>query len=225
MKFFENVEEYMKNSNMTREEKTAFIKAVAELYEQQVDKEYRRNIRDYRLGAALEIGSAAIPGVAGTKMALKIAPKVIQKTIGRKLVNDTLSGAINSGLSGGVYGFGEGLAENKNPFTNSAQKATEGLIAGGLTSHMIGNINKTSLGNKLQTYGNIDNLSDNVRKSYNQDTRKYYQDYIQSRAINRDGNIDFTRAGVQETLRWNPHQGQNFPYLIDDIKKAKRLPD
>ena len=104
-------------------------------------------------------------------------------------------------------------------------KATEGLITGGLTSQVLGNANKSALGNNLKSYGNIDNLNQEARKNYNKEARKYYQDYIQGTSLNKDGNIDFTRAGIQENLRWNPHQGQNLSGLIDDIKKAQKLPN
>ena len=210
---------------MTKAEKVAFIKAAGDFYRQQVDKEYNNYVRNQRIGAGIEIASAAIPGGAGTKAATKIAPKVIQKTIGRKLTNDITAGALNGAMSGGVYGFGEGIAENKNPLLNSAQKATEGLITGGLTSQVLGNTNKSALGNNLKLYGNIDNLNQEARKNYNKEARKYYQDYIQGTSLNKDGNIDFTRAGIQENLRWNPHQGQNLSGLIDDIKKAQKLPN
>ena len=224
-KFFQTVEEYLKNSNMTKAEKVAFIKAAGDFYRQQVDKEYNNYVRNQQIGAGIEIASAAIPGSAGVKAAAKIAPKVIQKTIGRKLTNDITAGALNGAMSGGVYGFGEGIAENKNPLLNSAQKATEGLITGGLTSQVLGNINKSALGNNLKSYGNIDNLNQEARKNYNKEARKFYQDYVQGISLNKDGNIDFTRAGIQENLRWNPHQGQNLSGLIDDIKKAQKLPN
>lgn len=210
---------------MTKEEKAAFIKAATELYQKQVDNEYRDYVTKQRIGAGLEIASAAIPGGAGAKAASKIVPKVIQKTIGRKLSKDIASGAINGAISGGVYGFGEGLTNDKNPFVNSTQKATEGLVTGGIIGNITGNVQKSSLGNKLQSYGNIDELSQKARKNYNKEARTYYQDYIQSTSINKNGNIDFTRAGVQENLRWNPQQGHNFPNLINDIKNAQKLPN
>ena len=222
--FFKNVQEYIKNSNMTKEEQVAFIKAAGDFYRQQVDREYNNYVRNQRIGAGIEIASALIPGSTGVKAAAKIAPKVIQKTIGRKLTNDITAGALNGAMSGGVYGFGEGIAENKNPLLNSAQKATEGLLTGGLTSQVLGNINKSALSNKLQSYGNIDNLNQEARKNYNKEARKFYQDYIQGISLNKDGNIDFTRAGIQENLRWNPHQAQNLPNLIKDIKNAQKLP-
>ena len=224
-KFFQTVEEYLKNSNMTKEEKVAFIKAAGDFYRQQVDKEYKNYVRNQRIGAGIEIASAAIPGSTGVKAAAKIAPKVIQKTIGRKLTNDIITGALNGAMSGSVYGFGEGIVGNKNPLLNSAQRATEGLITGGIAGNIAGNIHKAAYGNNLRAYGNIDNLDQEARKIYNKEARKFYQDYIQGVSLNKDGNIDFTRAGIQENLRWTPHQGQNLSSLINDIKKAQKLPN
>ena len=133
--------------------------------------------------------------------------------------------ATTTATSGAIYGFGEGIAENKNPLHNSAQRATEGLLAGGVIGNITGNIHKVAFGNKLQTYGNIDNLNQETRKNYNKEARKFYQDYVQGLSLNKDGNIDFTRVGIQENLRWNPHQAQNLSSLIDDIKKAQKLPN
>ena len=223
--FFKNVQEYIKNSNMTKEEKVAFIKAAGDFYKKQVDREYNNYVRNQYVGAGIEIGSALIPGGVGAKAASKLVPKAIQKTIGRKLANDITTGAINGAMSGGIYGFGEGIAENKNPLHNSAQRATEGLLAGGVIGNITGNIHKVAFGNKLQTYGNIDNLNQETRKNYNKEARKFYQDYVQGLSLNKDGNIDFTRVGIQENLRWNPHQAQNLSSLIDDIKKAQKLPN
>ena len=64
-----------------------------------------------------------------------------------------------------------------------------------------------------------------MRKQYSNDSRKFYQDYIQEIQLNKNGNFDFSKRGVQEQLRWNPQQAQNFPELVNDIKNAQRLPD
>ena len=138
--FFKNVQEYIKNSNMTKEEKVAFIKAAGDFYQKQVDREYNNYVRNQYVGAGIEIGSALIPGGVGANAASKLVPKAIQKTIGRKLANDITTGAINGAMSGGIYGFGEGIAENKNPLHNSVQSAAEGLITGGIISTPISKI-------------------------------------------------------------------------------------
>ena len=69
--FFKNVQEYIKNSNMTKEEKVAFIKAAGDFYQKQVDREYNNYVRNQYVGAGIEIASAAIPGSAGVNFAKK----------------------------------------------------------------------------------------------------------------------------------------------------------
>lgn len=65
--FFNGLNEKLKDPNLTREQKVKLIQQAGDNYRQNVDKEYK----DYRnkqiLGAALEIGSAAIPlgGISG----------------------------------------------------------------------------------------------------------------------------------------------------------------
>ena len=221
MKFFENVEEYIKNSNMTKEEKSAFIESAYELYRQEVDKDYKKYVRNQQLGAALEIGSAAIPAGVGIKTAAKIAPKALQKTIGRKFTNDITAGAMNSGLSGGVYGFGEGLMENKNPFTNSVNKATEGLVAGGLISAPISKLQNnirakdTLSTNEMRKYWGIAHrqASGNPKKAI--ETLMTYQRGFVPNVINKNGigNFDIPwgdeRSGLGHALMRRANQ-KNF---------------
>ena len=77
--FFKNVQEYIKNSNMTKEEKVAFIKAAGDFYQKQVDREYNNYVRNQYVGAGIEIGSALIPGGVGAKAASKLVPKRLFK--------------------------------------------------------------------------------------------------------------------------------------------------
>ena len=85
-KFFETVEEYLENSNMTKEEKVAFIKAAGDFYRQQVDKEYNNYVRNQQIGAGIEIASAAIPGSAGIQENLRWTPHQGQNL--SSLIND-----------------------------------------------------------------------------------------------------------------------------------------
>lgn len=142
-KFFQTLENELKNSNLTKEQKAALIKNACELYRQKIDKDYQKYVRNQRIGAGIEIASAAIPASIGVKTASKIAPTVIKKTVGRKFTNDITAGAINSAMSGGIYGLGESVAENKNPIINSSKRATENLIVGGLISAPISKVQNT----------------------------------------------------------------------------------
>ncbi len=61
----------------------------------------------------------------------------------------------------------------------------------------------------------------NIKKN----AKSYYQDYIQSTNNNKNGQVDFTKRGIQEQLKWNPQQAQYLPELRNDFKYSKRLPD
>jgi len=98
-------------------------------------------------------------------------------------------------------------------------------VLGGALGAGGANIFRNIKGQQLKNYGNIDELDEVLRKQYNKDSRKFYQDYIQDIKLNKNGEFDFTRRGIQEQLRWNPKQTQNYPELVKDIKQAQRLPD
>ena len=127
--------------------------------------------------------------------------------------------------SGATFGAGQGMLENKNPLTTSMQDALIGGLLGGALNTGKANIIKNIKGQELKNYGDIDVLEKTLRKQFNVDSRKFYQDYVQDIKMNKNGEFDFTKRGIQEQLRWNPKQTQNYPELIKDIKQAKRLPD
>lgn len=112
-----------------------------------------------------------------------------------------------------------------NPVLSTLQGTLLGTTTGATLGAVGGNIQKTIKGQQLKNYGNIDNLDEILRKQYSNDSRKFYQDYIQEIQLNKNGKFDFSKRGIQEQLRWNPQQAQNFPELVKDIKNAKRLPD
>ena len=120
---------------------------------------------------------------------------------------------------------GRGILENKNPITTSIQDALTGGLSGGALGVGGANIVRNIKSQQLKNYNNIDELGEVLRKQYNKDSRKFYQDYIQDIKMTKNGEFDFTKRGIQEQLRWNPKQTQKYPELIKDIKQAKRLPD
>ena len=150
--FFKGLNEKLKDPNLTREQKVKLIQQADDTYRQNVDKEYK----DYRnkqiLGAALEIGSAAIPfgGVSG-QVAKRVIPKVVQKTVGRKLTTDTAAGAIGGALGSGMYGAGEGLMKGENPLKSAAKQAQSGFLSGGLLGSAIAK--GENLARKVNTEG------------------------------------------------------------------------
>lgn len=223
--FFKGLNEKLKDPSLTREQKVKLIQQAGDTYRQNVDKEYK----DYRnkqvLGAALEIGSAAIPlgGVSG-QAAKRVIPKVVQKTIGRKLTTDTATGAIGGALGGGMFGIGEGLMKGENPLKSSAKEAQSGFLSGGLFGGLAGKMQQSALANNLQGYDKNTIFSNNY-KEYRKTAEKYYKDYIHGIEVKNKniGNISFTRKGMDETLSKNPEIAKSFPELVDNVKNSKYI--
>lgn len=153
-------------------------------------------------------------------VAQKLAPYV-----GRKIAQGVSQGLNSGAISGAFEGALRSYQEKENPLKTIPQDAALGAVLGAGTGVLSGKVEKVVRGNNLKSYGDIDALDKVSRKQYSQDAKKYYQDYIQETSVNKDGNIDFTKRGIQEQLRWNPKQGQNLPGLKNDLKSAKRLPD
>ena len=135
------------------------------------------------------------------------------------------SGTASGLASGAVFGTGRDLIEDKNPLITGLQDAGLGIILDTLKGNIAGQAERFVRGQSLKNYGDIDLLPKDIRKQYTQDVKDFYKDYIQEIILDRNGSINFSKRGVQEQLRWNPKQGQNYPELIKDIKNAKRLPN
>lgn len=122
--FFEGLNEKLKDPNLTREQKVQLIQQAGNDYRAKIEKEYK----DYRnkqiFGAALEIGSAAIPvgGISG-QVTKHIVPKVVHKTVGRKFATDTTAAALGGAFNSAVFGVGEGLMKDENPLKTAAKEA------------------------------------------------------------------------------------------------------
>lgn len=220
-KFFETVEEYLKNSNMTKEEKVAFIKAAGDFYRQQVDKEYNNYVRNQRIGAGIEIASAAIPGSVGVNVAKKVAPKILQKTIGKNLAENVTAGAINGAMSGGIYGFGEGIAENENLLLNSVQRSSEGLIAGGLAGKISGELHKIGKAYQLESTKHPNLMNDVERKTLREQGKQYYFDYYQGTTQQTPiGNVYFPSSQAGEI---GLHNYKMLPKINEQIRNPKTI--
>lgn len=110
-------------SDLSPEEKVKQIKIRGQAYRDDLDAKLRKDLAKQYAGAALEIGSAAIPIGAGARLA-GLAGKGL--STGAKYL---LSSGLTGGLSGGVFGAGRGLMEDENPFVTAGQDA----LVGGLT--------------------------------------------------------------------------------------------
>ena len=219
------LENILKDKALTKEQKIQIINQYYDNYRTEIDKELNNYLIKQYIGLALEIGSAALPVGGAGKLGGEIGKQLLKKQLGRKVSENIGSGMLSGGTTGGLFGLGESLINETNPILSSLQDALFGTTAGAALGALGGNIQKAVKGLQLKDYGNIDNLDDVLRKQYNNDSRKFYQDYIQEIQLNKNGNFDFSKRGLQEQLRWNPQQAQNFSELVNDIKNAKRLPD
>ncbi len=223
---FSKLVEELNTPNLTKEEKRYLIEKTCENYRKNLDKELNLYLTKQYTGAAFEIGSAAIPvgklGIFGAE----IGKNIFAPYLGRKIAQEIGVGGFGGALSSSIYGFGEGLMEESNPLETSIKDAYNGMVVGGALGGLGAKIQEINLGKKLQQYeGNIFDYSKEKRREYNADAKKYYQEYVQERKLNKDGQINFSGKGLQETLSHNPKQAKNFPTLVNDIKNSTRLPD
>ena len=220
-----NLENILKDKTLTKEQKIKIINQYYDNYRAEIDKVLNNYLAKQYIGAALEIGSAALPVGGVGKLGGEIGKQLFKKQLGRKISENIGSGILSGATSGGLFGLGESLINETNPILSALQGVLSGTTTGVALGAVGGNIQKAVKGQQLKNYGDIDNLDEILRKQYSNDSRKFYQDYIQEIQLNKNGNFDFSKRGIQEQLRWNPKQGQNFPELINDIKNAQRLPD
>jgi len=221
-----DLDKVLNDENLTKEQKVAIIQNHFDNYRANIDKELNDYIFKQRLGAALEIGSAAIPVGGVGKIGGAVGKEILKKQLGRKISQEIGSGVSAGAFSGSVFGLGEGLMNDEiNPIASTVAGATSGAVFGGALGGTGSEVERILKGYQLKNYGNIDILDNTARKQYSNDAKNFYKDYIQEIQLEKNEPIDFSKRGVQEQLRWNPHQAQNFSELLNDIKNAERLPD
>ena len=139
--YFDYLEQILKDESLTKEQKTQLIEQAHIDFDKSIDNEKVKTIAKKWAGAALEIGSTAIPigGLAGIT-ARKIVPTVVSKTMGRKFMQDVTKSAVGSAIYGGIYGIGRGLVEDKNPLKTAAEDAAINTIIGGILGTATGKI-------------------------------------------------------------------------------------
>ena len=123
-------------------EKQAKVDAILKKYEEQnrqIEREHAKEMAKLYGGAALQIGSAFIPGTLGLKLAGG-AIKGLTPIVGRKIAQNVATG-VTSGLAGGaVEGLGRGLMENQNPLKTMATDSLAGGLLGGLGGYGLGKV-------------------------------------------------------------------------------------
>ena len=223
---YEQIDSKKDWSDELKAQKKAEVAKIEEAYEarnKEINREHVLEQAKNYGGAALEIGSAAVPGYGGAKLAGTLAKKLAPK-LGRKIASEIATGTLKGASSGTVEGLGRGLLEDENPLKTAAQDTAIGATLGAGLGTAGANVEKAIKGKNLKQYGDIDLLDKISRKQYSKDAREYYQDYIQGVDLNKNGKIIFSKTGNQEQLRWNPQGAINYPELKKDIKNATRLP-
>lgn len=215
MQEYEQLQKFLERGNYTREEKIAIIKEFGKLYEQKINKEFT-DYRNKQIAAGLfEVGSAAIPGAGIGGSAVKAgAGQFLQKSLGRKLAQKVTQSAIDGAAEGSIFGFGRGLAEDKNPLYTAATDAVFGLGTGAIAGGITGNIEKNSIKKELLSKPKQTKLSN-----------EYYTNY--ERGINpvrKDlGEIKLISDGFKETNRQQPQYTDKVIDLSKNLKKAEYL--
>lgn len=123
-------------------EKQAKVDAILKKYEEQnrqIEREHAKEMAKLYGGAALQIGSAFIPGTLGLKLAGG-AIKGLTPIVGRKIAQNVATGVTSGLTSGAVEGLGRGLMENQNPLKTMATDSLAGGLLGGLGGYGLGKV-------------------------------------------------------------------------------------
>ena len=145
---------------------TPEVQAILDRYKSNQDaiqKEHNKEMAKMYGGAALQIGSALIPGTLGLKGA-GAAIKAITPYVGRKIAENAVTGVTSGLASGAVEGLGRGLMEGENPWKAMVSDATLGTLFGGAFGLAGGKIGKKLAEKNLQ--------NNNIAP------QKYFDDYV-----------------------------------------------
>ena len=168
-------ETILNDKNLTTDEKFQRINFVYNNYQEKLDEDLQNFLLKKWAGAALEIGSAAIPFGGTGKLGAKAGQKLLQNAIGRKLSQEIGSGAASGLASGAVFGAGRGMIEDTNPLITGLQDAGLGIILGTLGGNIAGQAERFVRGQSLKNYGDIDLLPKDIRKQYTEDVKDFYK--------------------------------------------------
>lgn len=145
---------------------TPEVQAILDSYEarnKEIENNHRKNMAKLYGGAALQLGSAFIPGTLGLKAAGG-AIKALTPYVGKKIAENVATGTISGLASGAVEGLGRGLMEGENPLKTMVSDATLGTLFGGAFGLAGGKIGKKLAEKNLQ--------NNNIAP------QKYFDDYV-----------------------------------------------
>ena len=117
------IENILKDKTLTKEQKVKIINDYFDAYRKQTDSELNKYITRQNIGAALEIGSAALPVGGVGKIGGTIGKELLKKQLGRKISENIGTGMLSGAASGGLFGLGESLIKETNPILSTLQGA------------------------------------------------------------------------------------------------------
>jgi hypothetical protein len=145
---------------------TPEVQAILDSYEarnKEIERNHKKEMAKLYGGAALQIGSAFIPGTLGLKGA-GLAIKALKPYVGKKIAENAVTGVTSSLASGAVEGLGRGLMEGENPLKTMLSDTAISALFGGTLGVAGAKIGKKLAEKKLQN-GNIA-------------PQKYFDDYV-----------------------------------------------
>ena len=131
--------DYAKDKSIPLNERMDNINRYYDNERKQIDNDLNKYLAKQYAGAALQIGSAAIPVGAGLRLGAG-AIKALTPRFGKAIATEIGSGLAGGALGGAVEGFGRGLVEGENPFKTSLQDGSIGLITGGALGGAVGRV-------------------------------------------------------------------------------------
>lgn len=198
------------DKSLSQEEKAQKIQEFGEREQKRIEKEHKIKMAKLYGGAALEIGSAAIPfgGAAklGGQVALKLAKPAFSE-VSKRVIAKNIGSGIASGLaSGAMFGTGEGLMQDKNMSgiaEETLKGASEGTLGGGLIGGVAG---------KLAT--KIGRTKDVIQKTRKRQpiSGSIIEDEVRNLINTRCSNIDSAKFDAVQKIN-------KFISQIDDISK------
>lgn len=188
------------------------------------DSEYWDEIVPKWIGAGAEIGSAFIPETKGGFLAEKLY-SALSPVLGRKAGAMTAQNAVKGAGTLGLFGYGDGLVNDRNPYSEALKSLGIGLAASGGLGFAGAKAQQLYRGNVLKNFGNANEMTKPELKSLRNTGKKYYQDYIQGTSVNHPeiGSVGFTRKGLDEIGFRNPNAYRELPEIKNDIKNARFL--
>jgi hypothetical protein len=223
---YEEIDGKLDWSEESKAQKKSEVKAIQEsarVREKEINREHLLEQAKNYGGAALELGSAFVPGYGGAKVAGTLAKK-LAPTVGRKIAKEIATGTLKGASSGTVEGLGRGLLEDENLLKTAIQDTIVGTTLGAGLGMAGANVEKFVRGNKLRKIDSIECLNQAQIKNLRKDATNYYDDYIKVTTVKRKDmdDIYFGNAGIGELRSKSLHNVGILPDLKKQIQTGTK---